>query len=85
MSHIVYKIRDKRTGLFSSGGYYPYWDKYGKIWKQEAHVKSHLTMYTNCFYGRKVLEIENWEIVPYSLEALEVYSANVLHVRPAKK
>jgi hypothetical protein len=40
----VYKIRNKDTGLFSTGGTYPRWTKAGKVWKQKGHLTVHLTM-----------------------------------------
>jgi len=43
MAETVYKIRDRETGLFSSGGHNPRWEKDGKIWRTMANLKSHLT------------------------------------------
>lgn len=39
----VFKLRDKKTGLFSSGGMKPTFNEIGKIWNQESHVKLHLS------------------------------------------
>ena len=36
-----YRLRDKNTGLFSSGGTSPRWSKGGKVW-QKGHLKNHL-------------------------------------------
>lgn len=38
----IYKIRHKKTGLFSGGGSCPRWAKKGKAWSSIAYVKSHL-------------------------------------------
>jgi len=38
----VYKIRDKVSGMYSSGGTCPKWKKDGKTWNKLAHIKAHL-------------------------------------------
>jgi len=37
-----YKIRDSKTGLYSSGGMRPQFNKKGKVWTNIGHVKAHL-------------------------------------------
>lgn len=68
---IEYKVRDKNTGLFSTGGcsyagrpgencYQPRpngWSKKGKIWTGLGPLRTHL----NQFYWIP----ENWEVVEY--------------------
>lgn len=41
-----YKLRDKRSGKYSSGGYYDYkyWSTEGKTWSNLKNLKSHLRM-----------------------------------------
>jgi len=39
----IYKIRNRDTGLFSTGGTYPRWEKVGKVWKARNHLTNHLT------------------------------------------
>lgn len=41
----VYKIRDSKTGLYSTGGTKPKWSKRGKVWVSLGALKSHLTLY----------------------------------------
>lgn len=41
--NIVFKVRDKNTGLYSKGGSTPHWGRLGKVWKTAAHLSSHLT------------------------------------------
>jgi hypothetical protein len=41
----VYKIRNKETGLFATGGTDCKFNKTGKVWKTLAHVKTHLKQY----------------------------------------
>lgn len=40
----IYRIRNKTTGKFSSGGRSPKWTKNGKVWFEIKHVKSHLSV-----------------------------------------
>lgn len=40
---IVFKIRSKTTGLYSTGGQSPGWSKKGKTWNQRGHVTTHLS------------------------------------------
>ena len=35
----IYKVRDIKTGLFSTGGYSPSWNKRGKTCKTLGYVK----------------------------------------------
>lgn len=42
-SLVVYKIRRKSDGLFSTGGTSPSFSKTGKTWGTIGHLKSHLT------------------------------------------
>jgi hypothetical protein len=69
----VYKVRDKQTGLFSTGGCYPKFTKKGKTWKALNHVRTHLTLYRTC---HKVPA--SWEIVEYE------YTLTVTRVLPTK-
>ena len=65
----VYRLRDRRPGLFSTGGYRPGWSKKGKVWNGLGPVRAHITM--NRYY-----EDPEWighvEIVEYRLEEAEV-------------
>lgn len=44
MADTVYKIRDRETGLFSTGGSSPYWYNDGKTWSAIGHVKNHVNL-----------------------------------------
>lgn len=39
---VVYKIRSKTTGLYSTGGGNPSFTKKGKTWNQPGHVSTHI-------------------------------------------
>lgn len=60
-----YKIRNLTTGLYSSGGLTPSWNKRGKTWNNIGHIKSHLTGYKA--HGKKSIPRE-WEVVEYAFE-----------------
>ena len=40
-----YKIRSKTTGLYSTGGMSPRFNKVGKTWSHIGHVKNHLVQF----------------------------------------
>ena len=67
----MFKIRDKKTGKFSTGGVYPRFTKSGKAWMHIGHVKNHLNvvMYTKSYEG-KDLEVVEFEIVEKSVKDL---------------
>jgi hypothetical protein len=74
----IYKIRNKRTGLFSSGGSYPRWTKKGKVWRQLSHVRQHLDHVERGLYRRRLYiddpsEIVEYAIVEHSTISLEGY------------
>lgn len=58
----IYKIKDKDTGLYSTGGMEPSWTKRGKTWNQINFVKIHLRQF--CSDRRVTKETMNkpvWE------------------------
>lgn len=72
-SYKVYKIRNKKTGLYSNGRSYVSWSKDGKEWKTLAPVSNHLASYTkNGKYGNAYWNdkggtpIEDVEIVQFT-------------------
>ncbi len=40
----LYKIRDRATGLFSTGGRRPGWNKKGKYWNSMGTLRAHLSL-----------------------------------------
>ena len=83
----VYKIRDKRTGLFSTGGTSPRWTTVGKSWSCIGHVKCHLTLLQDLGRSKKFQVPEEWDVVEYVyLEtSTSLSSARELALRAAKK
>jgi hypothetical protein len=88
----AYKIRDRETGLFSTGGMDPRWSKTGKTWSTEGQLKSHLRLVTQwkSGYGKTEWRVpESWEVISLvytlSLQDTCTYSARDLAERPAKR
>jgi hypothetical protein len=76
---IIYKIRNKKTKLYSKGGVDPKWDEEGKSWNYVNLVK-HLKQFISEEYnlqtgkktGRKQIVVpQGWEIVPLELKELQ--------------
>lgn len=56
----LYKIRNKDTGLYSTGGTSPRWSKHsGKVWTNLGNLRRHLAL----FYGRIRYPYDNAEVV----------------------
>ena len=85
MSGIVYKIRHKKTGLYSTGGMgvamdglYG-WSATGKAWSSMGPLKNHLAQYLpksphyKDQFNRNIGPIlENWEIVKFVMSPNDV-------------
>jgi len=65
----VFKIRNQKTGLFSTGGLLPNWTHQGKVWQRINHVHSHIcqltTDYTpaDIYKDAEIVEAEITEIL----------------------
>lgn len=58
----AYKIRNRETGLYSTGGSNPYWRKTGKVWGNLGGLKNHLNAWCNQL--REIKDIpDEWDIV----------------------
>lgn len=76
-----FKIRDRVTGLWSTGGVTPKFNKTGKTWSTIGHVKNHLLGYLkHARYCNRVhhaermatVEIpESWEVVDFVVSTEE--------------
>lgn len=72
MPNVVYKIRDRITGLYSLGGVDPRWGKRGKVWNGIGPLKCHLRQYVETYaYGRddsRRRKIpDTWEVVVFAV------------------
>jgi hypothetical protein len=77
---MMYRIRRKVDGLFSTGGGYPRWTKKGKVWNSIGSLKAHLHLQN---YGKsdnyEVVELEMVEKSVQTLSSLceEVFAAQL--------
>lgn len=63
-----FKIRDKDTGLWSSGGWGPHFGPVGKSWETKEQVRAHLKMLERGDrYHDKMRIPGSWEVVEFSL------------------
>ena len=81
---IVYKIRDKGTGFYSTGGTHPNWSEKGKMWKRLGDVTSHLNqlaMYSPAHRARhiQVSTYGNAELVEFELTEKELSAKPVVN------
>ncbi len=80
-----YKIKDTKTGLYSTGGVNPKFTKKGKVWNNIGHVKSHITLIKQHLEHlknaqwippkhKKELEISmaSWKIEEYIFEKADI-------------
>lgn len=68
---VEFKIRDKKTGLYSSGGYVPSWSESGKSWKSLAGIRAHLRMTgRGSRYHLATKVSPTWEVVEFHLERI---------------
>jgi hypothetical protein len=66
---VKFKIRDKKTGLYSSGGYTPSWSESGKTWDKLSEIRAHLKMLERgSRYCPSMKVPASWEIVEFRLE-----------------
>ncbi len=64
---IIYRIRNKETGLYSLGGSYPSFSKKGKIWKSKANLTNHFSHVNKSYYIR----YNNCEIISFEVSEIE--------------
>jgi hypothetical protein len=71
----VWRIRRKEDQMFSTGGAYPSFHKYGKYWDTIHGVKRHLSLVKKCSRGKSVC-YEGCEVVEFRLEDAYVMAIN---------
>lgn len=49
---VIYKIRRKSDGLFSTGGWNPEFSKTGKTWKRKGDLSNHFALMCDQYYTR---------------------------------
>jgi len=58
---MMYKIRNKITGLYSKGGHRVSWSKKGKVWAEKGHLSNHFASFINpskTYANCEIVEIE---------------------------
>jgi len=76
-----YKIKDNDTGLYKCGGTFIRFSKEGKVWKNLAALKLHLSLYNNYYRAEKTkpvltkynLVVEKYSTVPVESVPLSEY------------
>lgn len=83
---IVYKIRDKVSGLFDAGGSRLRLNKHGKVWPTAGTARAHLTLLQEKDYRSRTSkyrpEAKNLEVVEFELVEFAKHDIEVFH--PAK-
>jgi len=77
-----FKIRDKTTGLFSTGGESPGWSKTGKKWSKPGHITTHLgqVRMVRRGYRRTAQDVHpyvNAEVVTFEAKPVEALTEDV--------
>lgn len=84
-----YKIRHKKTGLYSKGGTYAnsagnnsFWNKSGKTWDKLGTLRSHITSHLATSYSSGT-DMSDWEVIEFKCVPTNVQSIHEV-VRPEK-
>ncbi len=64
MSRLIYKIRRKTDGLFSTGGWHPVFAEKGKVWNTRGAVSGHFANFDD---ARKNKLYRDCEVVLYQV------------------
>ena len=67
----IFKIRDRVTGLYSTGGSNPKFNKRGKAWGTLAHVRAHLALFTARSYRPLPWSYNDCEVVTFEFVEVE--------------
>ncbi len=74
MSDVMFKIRSRKTGLFSKGGVWPTFSKAGKVWKRKGDISSHFSQLDS--HGRQTYRDHNVEVVEMHVVEVETTSGD---------
>lgn len=73
MSTVLFKIRRKSDGLFSTGGYFPAWHKSGKTWNNRSALSNHINLVKRSSYSDAevvIFEVIEQGVSPNMLQEL---------------
>lgn len=68
-----YKIRNRNTGLYSTGGLHPSWTKMGKTWASLRTLRSHLSQHIGNEWRQT--DTSTWQVVE-----IEIREVNLLEL-----
>lgn len=66
----IYRIRSKKTGLYSKGGTMPSFSKNGKVWNRRSHINSHFTQLHKI--GKETYIEHDVEVLEYELTEVQL-------------
>lgn len=69
---ILYLIRHKTTGLYSSGGNYPSWKKNGKVWTSRGALSGHFAICARAPSTYKDAEILMIDVADHASQTLNL-------------
>lgn len=82
MVQVMFKIRNTKTGLFSTGGTSPNWTKKGKVWNSRGNAILSLLGYWN---GNRI-PISDLEVVEFAtIEAMTLPAEELLRESSERK
>ncbi|PPD55491.1 MAG: hypothetical protein CTY12_00515 [Methylotenera sp.] len=58
---VIYRVKSRKTGLYSKGGTWPSFSKTGKIWKNIGHLRNHFNVLDS--HGRRIYKEHDVEII----------------------
>ena len=68
----IYKIRNVKTGLYSTGGLYPRWTKAGKTWSGIGPLRVHLAQHLR----HSIQDINDWRVVEIEVRELAAHEVH---------
>lgn len=69
-TEIFYKIRNKKTGLFSKGGApgnVQWVKRAGKTWNSLGTLRTHISQHLPSEYKLRCTDMSDWEVVEYEV------------------
>lgn len=74
-SNRIYKIRHRKSGLYSTGGMYPRWSRAGKTWCNLGRLRSHLSQHLGTKY-RSGTDMSEWMVVEIEVRELAYHDCH---------
>ena len=81
MTSFVYRIRNKKTGEFSTGSANPKFNKLGKTWRNRQALGNHLSLMSELGAATETyMPLDDIEIVEYELVEKQTYSIKEVEI-----